>query len=672
MRVPQALSLRARKSAAQFTKGIHANDRSIVSISVGWPVPKSTSALRSAASLVDNDAVITSAPDLVEKTVHHVRKHASGFVHTFPAPFCVVRFAPVYHAMSLAQTHFLADIHVHPVICGEPCSSQKCVECLDAADKTDVVDFIMQRTLAEVAGSDDICDRLITLECGHMFTVETLDGHCHMSDYYEVDMNTGSYVAMKAPPVDFQSPPTCPTCRNPVTARRYGRVTKRANLDILEQNVASNMAHSLEDVGPSIAALATTLSELQASATRIPFEKASLAFDKLPVEKRLNLLSERLNEVMPPTLLTPNAMRTYHGLSSSEEGKAWYQAIKDLHTVYKKVASIARTRSAHTRAYEQALSTLYRQEFSRIAMDSTTDIKAPEQVALNNVHKMLGRPPPKADVRYYVEAFLLSIEIRFILGQVALSRIDALEVTSNDAEKHNHHRLWSSFIDFLYHACEVDCRKAIRMAEASSSSRLAARSVTMLFRAEFERFRFSVLEKRKDHVRAGTLTAQSRLELVQELDDHIRKWKVFMAQAEQAYIRSRPSQSMDEKRSERDWFRDNCRAKFRRAFDELLELRTSLERDTFYQSVSLAEKEDIVKAMGFTHRGHFYNCPNGHPFVITECGGAMQVSRCPECGATIGGSNHSLDSSNTRAREFEEIAGRQGAETSPWGWAADA
>uniref|UniRef100_A0A0W0G462 Uncharacterized protein n=1 Tax=Moniliophthora roreri TaxID=221103 RepID=A0A0W0G462_MONRR len=116
MRVPQALSLRARKSAAQFTKGIHANDRSIVSISVGWPVPKSTSALRSAASLVDNDAVITSAPDLVEKTVHHVRKHASGFVHTFPAPFCVVRFAPVYHAMSLAQTHFLADIHVHPFV----------------------------------------------------------------------------------------------------------------------------------------------------------------------------------------------------------------------------------------------------------------------------------------------------------------------------------------------------------------------------------------------------------------------------------------------------------------------------------------------------------------------------------------------------------------------------
>ncbi|EEB96002.1 hypothetical protein MPER_04937, partial [Moniliophthora perniciosa FA553] len=89
-------------------------------------------------------------------------------------------------------------------------------------------------------------------------------------------------------------------------------------------------------------------------------------------------------------------------------------------------------------------------------------------------------------------------------------------------------------------------------------------------------------------------------------------------------------------------------------------------------SVSLAEKEDIVKALAFTHRGHFYNCPNGHPFVITECGGAMEASQCPECGATIGGTNHTLDASNTRAREFEEIAGRQGVARSPWGWVAGA
>jgi hypothetical protein len=89
------------------------------------------------------------------------------------------------------------------------------------------------------------------------------------------------------------------------------------------------------------------------------------------------------------------------------------------------------------------------------------------------------------------------------------------------------------------------------------------------------------------------------------------------------------------------------------------------------------------------HRGHFYNCENGHTFVITEvshgivfyvwisdtavqCGGAMESARCPECRAPIGGSGHRLASSNSRAMDFEEVAGRQGSEASPWAWARGA
>lgn len=100
----------------------------------------------------------------------------------------------------------------------------------------------MQRQLKEVdLESSDISERLIRLGCGHMFTVETLDGHCKMSEYYEVD-DMGQFVATKAPPISYQTPPTCPTCRGPIDALRYGRVTKRATLDILEQNVASTMS----------------------------------------------------------------------------------------------------------------------------------------------------------------------------------------------------------------------------------------------------------------------------------------------------------------------------------------------------------------------------------------------------------------------------------------------
>ncbi|XP_069558951.1 E3 ubiquitin-protein ligase rnf213-alpha [Brachyistius frenatus] len=36
----------------------------------------------------------------------------------------------------------------------------------------------------------------------------------------------------------------------------------------------------------------------------------------------------------------------------------------------------------------------------------------------------------------------------------------------------------------------------------------------------------------------------------------------------------------------------------------------------------------------------WYNCPNGHPCTIGECGQPMETSECVDCGAVIGGKNH--------------------------------
>ncbi|XP_028841461.1 LOW QUALITY PROTEIN: E3 ubiquitin-protein ligase rnf213-alpha-like [Denticeps clupeoides] len=43
------------------------------------------------------------------------------------------------------------------------------------------------------------------------------------------------------------------------------------------------------------------------------------------------------------------------------------------------------------------------------------------------------------------------------------------------------------------------------------------------------------------------------------------------------------------------------------------------------------------QAMGHLH---WYFCPNGHPCTIGECGQPMELSRCPDCRAEIGGVNH--------------------------------
>ncbi|KAJ5915677.1 hypothetical protein N7466_011610 [Penicillium verhagenii] len=78
-----------------------------------------------------------------------------------------------------------------------------------------------------------------------------------------------------------------------------------------------------------------------------------------------------------------------------------------------------------------------------------------------------------------------------------------------------------------------------------------------------------------------------------------------------------------------------------------------------YETVTLEELQSIKTAMvsgrgGIaTHSRHWYNCANGHPFAIGECGMPMEQARCPECGAPIGGSSHRAVEGVSRALQME-------------------
>ncbi|EGG25206.1 NF-X1-type zinc finger-containing protein [Cavenderia fasciculata] len=72
--------------------------------------------------------------------------------------------------------------------------------------------------------------------------------------------------------------------------------------------------------------------------------------------------------------------------------------------------------------------------------------------------------------------------------------------------------------------------------------------------------------------------------------------------------------------------------------------------------ISQEEIDRVVNhTEGFT-AGHWFECPKGHLYYIGECGGAMEVSKCNECGSAIGGTNHALLSTNTHSN----IDGSQG------------
>ena len=89
----------------------------------------------------------------------------------------------------------------------------------------------MLTTYAEVDLSETPC---IVTPCGHIFTVESLDGVMSMSDYYDMDPATGLPAALRgdSKPFSYDEMKLCPDCRGPLRAMpRYGRIVRRALLD---------------------------------------------------------------------------------------------------------------------------------------------------------------------------------------------------------------------------------------------------------------------------------------------------------------------------------------------------------------------------------------------------------------------------------------------------------
>ena len=73
-----------------------------------------------------------------------------------------------------------------------------------------------------------------------------------------------------------------------------------------------------------------------------------------------------------------------------------------------------------------------------------------------------------------------------------------------------------------------------------------------------------------------------------------------------------------------------------------------------YKINGLSDKEraKIVQAIGLA-KGHWFKCRNGHFYCIADCGRAMEISKCPDCGEAIGGRNCTLLGDNQLAREMD-------------------
>jgi hypothetical protein len=97
-----------------------------------------------------------------------------------------------------------------------------------------MVDYIMGSAYVEIDLDDNPC---IIPSCGHILTLESMDGHMDIAKYYIVSEDTGGknpIIGLKSNSVPFSTSElkNCPMCRSPLrNINRYGRIVRRAWID---------------------------------------------------------------------------------------------------------------------------------------------------------------------------------------------------------------------------------------------------------------------------------------------------------------------------------------------------------------------------------------------------------------------------------------------------------
>jgi len=138
--------------------------------------------------------------------------------------------------------------HPCPSLCGEQCvDAAWCPRCARTAGENaeKVVDVITFETLASV----EVDVRLLRLDCGHVFTVETLDEATGLKHYFNLE--TGEPVDLSAiPPTASSTQPRCPSVDKPCTATisgptRYRRPVALARLGLAQRKWKVQQGHKL-------------------------------------------------------------------------------------------------------------------------------------------------------------------------------------------------------------------------------------------------------------------------------------------------------------------------------------------------------------------------------------------------------------------------------------------
>ena len=469
--------------------------------------------------------------------------------------------------------------HQCPSVCGEICPEARyCQQCADQSVKDMMIDYIMGSSYAETDLDEAPC---IVPSCGHILTLESMDGHMEMSNYYTTSSDADAenpIIALKSNSVPFSVSElkNCPMCRKPVrNINRYGRIVRRAWIDEATKKfiVWANaqfvpLASRMERAEAKLRDLVT---EIQAPKPRPPGQaELSSALDRLSLE---------------PVRLVGSRDQQVKAVLKAQKADARYKDISLLRFDVKRFLH-------EVDEAEQPISRIH--------------------ALVQDARKHRGVDTEITDI-----PSVLQVRNR-LLTTVLLLRCD-----------------YAILFDFITHG-----------GGTASGGNLRD-------------FRLNLALNRKD-CESLVQESRSRQQPAQEVEG-LLYWARFVAlerSRSDSLSGADVAALVDRAHGRLQLARTLCNAHPGQTAGMLAEVSDAekmLRDATFYAPVTNAEKAAVYAAMAqsFLGTGHWYHCANGHPFTVGECGMPMETARCPQCGATVGGTDHQPAAGVTRAVDWE-------------------
>jgi hypothetical protein len=412
-----------------------------------------------------------------------------------------------------------------------------------------------------------------------------------MTEYYGREGIDGKWLTLKTPDDTSKArkPPGCPKCRSAITSPRYGRAFKSADLEILEKNVIFRMSESLRRVQGLLDGVSAddvkTLLIAEAGTINVPSNSTSQASRKSRQRARTKVAKKQLEVPADCATIDPGNQKLF--IISEPVTTVWNKATRRLTNIYAQAIRITQTRSAHSSAWESAFSYLYEREMDEAASDPSHAPRRPKDHALRMARMKVGQPQPRGDKRFQVEAFWVTLNVRFILAELAQEWLDAAS-SKGKAYPTQERQAWGTFVLFLLDTCTRDAQTAFNIAQDSESRRQMTSSTLYIMRADLERIRFKVKVARQ----SGTMK-ESREALITSANQGARTAEETVSLTVQCHLAVLPN-------DKHDWLAANYTSVARSIVDEWRNIEESVRSGSYYVPLSLDEKMAIVKALDFS------------------------------------------------------------------------